>query len=113
MEGLDAHERPPESIRQLYKKYQKLSLPEIDAHPDIIDLQRVTGNGPLDGGLLAKGCVRADTLREAFEGFMSEHSYGLSLGDISLVDVPIFIHPSVSGQTRIPVVSNVLVINCS
>ncbi|KAK2761811.1 hypothetical protein FQN54_001641 [Arachnomyces sp. PD_36] len=102
MEGLNAHEKPPEAIRQLYKKYQKLSLLEIDAHPDIIDLRRVDANGPLTGGLLAKGRVSADTLRGACEDFMSDHGCKFSSRDLPLADVPIFEHPAVSGQIPMP-----------
>lgn len=100
MEGLNAHERAPEVIRQRYKKYQKLSLSEIDSHPDIIDCQRVGVDGLPEGGLLQEGTLRAATLRTAFADFMSGEGCGSSQPqDLSLQDVPIFAHPAVPGQT--------------
>ena len=34
----DAHERPPQSIKDVYKYYQKVSLNVIGSDPDILDL---------------------------------------------------------------------------
>lgn len=96
MEDLNAHEKSPEAVRQLFKRYQKISLSEIESHPDIIDLQRVDENGPLAGGLQLDGHLPSDTLKAAFEEFMSTDCESFS--DISLQDVPIFTHPAVSGQ---------------
>ncbi|KAF2641183.1 hypothetical protein P280DRAFT_498083 [Massarina eburnea CBS 473.64] len=38
MEYLDPHQRPPDGIRKVYKKYQKMKLQDLDADPDIVDL---------------------------------------------------------------------------
>ncbi|KAI4605090.1 hypothetical protein J4E83_010825, partial [Alternaria metachromatica] len=38
MHHLDPHERPPDSIRNVYKKYQKMKAKDIDLDGDIIDL---------------------------------------------------------------------------
>lgn len=38
MHHLDPHERPPDSIRNVYKKYQKMKLNNLDLNQDIIDL---------------------------------------------------------------------------
>lgn len=38
--SLDAHDRPPESIKSVYKKYQKLTLEAIQSDPLILDFRR-------------------------------------------------------------------------
>ena len=38
MHDLDPHERPPDGIRNVYKKYQKMKLNALNNDPDIIDL---------------------------------------------------------------------------
>jgi hypothetical protein len=38
MEHMDPHQRPPESIKNVYKKYQKMKLKDLDRDPDILDL---------------------------------------------------------------------------
>lgn len=40
MAGLDAHARPPESIRTQYKRYQKLSRAALASDPDVFDPRR-------------------------------------------------------------------------
>lgn len=37
MQGLDPHQRPPDKIRNVYKKYQKMGLKELDQDPDVVD----------------------------------------------------------------------------
>ncbi|OCL07699.1 hypothetical protein AOQ84DRAFT_54036 [Glonium stellatum] len=37
---LDPHERPPDYIRRVYKKYQKMKPQDLDKDPDIIDFKR-------------------------------------------------------------------------
>ncbi|KAH7397185.1 oxidoreductase [Pyrenochaeta sp. MPI-SDFR-AT-0127] len=38
MQHLDPHQRPPDGIRNIYKKYQKMKLKELDQDQEIIDL---------------------------------------------------------------------------
>lgn len=38
MEHLDPHQRPPDSIKNVYKKYQKMKSTDLDQDPDIVDL---------------------------------------------------------------------------
>ncbi len=38
--SLDAHDRPPESIKSVYKIYQKLSLEAVQSDPTILDFRR-------------------------------------------------------------------------
>ncbi|KAJ4985346.1 alkylated DNA repair protein AlkB [Stagonosporopsis vannaccii] len=38
MDHLDPHQRPPDSIKHVYKKYQKMKPKDLDKDPDIVDL---------------------------------------------------------------------------
>lgn len=38
--SLDAHDRPPELIKSVYKRYQKLTLEAIQSDPMILDFRR-------------------------------------------------------------------------
>lgn len=38
MEHLDPHQRPPDRIKDVYKKYQKMKPKDLDQDPDIVDL---------------------------------------------------------------------------
>ncbi|KAJ4331023.1 hypothetical protein N0V95_009962, partial [Ascochyta clinopodiicola] len=68
MQHLDPHQRPPDSIKQVYKKYQKMKLKDLDQDPDIVDL-------PNDAPTSAKDQVRiveewsGDDLTAAFRAF--------------------------------------------
>ena len=37
---IDAHARPPESLKAIYKKYQKLPLRALETDQDLVDLSR-------------------------------------------------------------------------
>ena len=37
---LDPHDRPPEFIKSVYKRYQKLTLEAIQSDPTILDVRR-------------------------------------------------------------------------
>ena len=56
--GLDAHEKPPNHLRSLYKRYQHCSAEELEHDSDVIDIQRVHEN-PLQ--LLQKAKFPIDT----------------------------------------------------
>ena len=38
--GLDAHARPPDIIKKVYKRYQKLTLEAIQSDPTVLDFRR-------------------------------------------------------------------------
>ena len=44
MNTLDPHQRPPEEMRNVYKKYQKMKLSDLSQDREIVDLE----NGPSD-----------------------------------------------------------------
>lgn len=41
---LDAHAKPPEAIRQVYKHFQKLSPRAVDEDSNIVDASKLNGN---------------------------------------------------------------------
>jgi hypothetical protein len=41
VKSLDPHQRPPDSIRSLFKKYQKYKENDLHVDPDVIDTWRV------------------------------------------------------------------------
>ncbi|KAH7069652.1 oxidoreductase [Paraphoma chrysanthemicola] len=68
MQQLDPHERPPDSVRGVYKRYQKMKPKELDANPDVIDLGERT-NTPLPKGLHVVQEWEAAHLDEVFSKF--------------------------------------------
>ena len=40
MHALDPHERPPEHIRNAYKKYQRMKSQDLNEDPAILDVER-------------------------------------------------------------------------
>ena len=40
IDSLDAHDRPPGFIKEVYKRYQKLTLEAIQSDPTILDFRR-------------------------------------------------------------------------
>ena len=40
MHALDPHERPPEHIRNVYKKYQRMKSQDLDEDPAMLDVER-------------------------------------------------------------------------
>ncbi|KAJ5669603.1 hypothetical protein N7462_010673 [Penicillium macrosclerotiorum] len=101
IKGLNAHERPPDTVRQCYKKYSKIALSEIDHDPDILDLQRIDADQLPDGISLAQYMSSQD-LRLAFDDFI-RGSHPFDKEDAPLAEnIPVFTHNSVSGLLMIP-----------
>lgn len=89
---LDAHERPPEAIRNIYKKYQKMQREALALDRDIID-------GPSEAPSGALRVVRRfdfEELRPTFDAFTgpSRPSDHENLQDT----VPVYEHPDIPGK---------------
>lgn len=87
---LNAHERPPEAIRQRYKSLQKATLSEINTDETIIDLKALNPND-LPDNISLSHWVSSDDLRPVFEQFAGEHEDSLP------ETIPVYTHKSVSG----------------
>lgn len=94
MSASDAHTKPPEEIRAIYKKYQKSSPPSLAADTEIIDFER---------GLTHEQFIKLKEVRgipgqlvlTACGDFGAMQPEGLSA---SCIDVPIFEHDNLPGK---------------
>lgn len=99
IKGLNAHDRPPEVIRQRYKHYSRIALTEIDHDPGILDLQRVDPD-QLPDELTLSQYMSSQDVRLAFDDYVQGH-HGLTKEHASLAEnIPVFAHRSVAGQHR-------------
>lgn len=99
--GLNAHERPPDPVREVYKRYRRTDLPEIDQNEEIIDLEKIDVDD-LPRALTISGFLSSKELRMAFDEFVHK-SEGNSPGPSNhggglIEDIPIFTHAKVSGK---------------
>ncbi|GME56375.1 Alkylated DNA repair protein [Neofusicoccum parvum] len=83
MMSLDAHERPPDRIRNAYKKYQKLRGRALDSDPDLLDLRAVAAD-TVDQLHVVRSISPTD-LRPIFEAFVA----GSSSDSLALPDAPV------------------------
>lgn len=101
IKGLNAHDRPPEKVREVYKKYLKTKLPEIDHDEDIVDLKKLDVDN-LPSPFAISGFLDSKELRLAFDEFVGKagnsSSEGNNHGGVLIEDIPILTHKKVSGN---------------
>jgi len=68
MDPLDPHQRPPDAIRAVYKKYQKMKAHELDRDPDMIQLPPM----PADNRLRVVRRIQRKELNAAFQAFAGD-----------------------------------------
>ncbi|KAJ5089925.1 hypothetical protein N7532_008609 [Penicillium argentinense] len=101
IKGLDAHDRPPEAIRQCYKKYSKLPLSEVDNDLGILDLQKVDPEN-LPTSLTVSQYKSSQDLRVAFDDFV-RGAHPPQVEEAPLVEnIPVYTHNDISGLLMIP-----------
>lgn len=101
IKGLNAHDRPPEAVRQCFKKYSRIQLSEIDHDPDILDLREVDPDC-LPSSITLSHYMSSQGLRTAFEDFV-RGNHAINMRDALLgEDIPVFTHNAISGQLRLP-----------
>lgn len=106
IKGIDAHDRPPDIIRQCYKKYTRLPLSEVDNDPGIIDLQKVDpeseSQSQFPAGLTLSQYMSSQDLRLAFDAFIQGDHSGQSVQCDTHAplaeNVPVYTHDAISGQ---------------
>lgn len=99
IKGLNAHDRPPEAVRQSYKKYTKCSLSDIDHDPEILDLQRLDPD-QLPTSITVSQYMSSQDLRLAFDDFIcGSHASDKEHAPLA-ENIPVFTHNAVSGQHR-------------
>ncbi|OJJ45433.1 hypothetical protein ASPZODRAFT_69923 [Penicilliopsis zonata CBS 506.65] len=100
IQGLNAHDRPPEVVRQRYKQYQKIPLAKIDGDAGIIDLCGLDPDKPADEVSIT-GWMSSTELRGAFDRFVKGEET-LHDGGRLVENIPVFAHKRVSGLRMIP-----------
>lgn len=101
IKGFNAHDRPPEAVRQCFKKYSKIQLSEVDHDHDILDLRRVDPDF-MPANLRLSQYMSSQELRLAFDDFI-QGSHDTHMEDAPLAEnMPVFTHNSISGQHRLP-----------
>lgn len=97
MHHLDPHQRPPDSIRNVYKKYQKMKLKDIDLDEDIIDLSS-DASASLSSKVRVVKQYTAEDLTAIFGSFAGEE------GDQELQatrlpkSIPVYEHDDMPGR---------------
>jgi hypothetical protein len=69
LSSFDAHAKPPQAIKAIYKRLQKLPRDSLNGHPDITDPDRPSAQTLSN---LDLPC----SLREAFSGFLEAYDAG-------------------------------------
>ena len=97
MHSLDPHERPPESIRNVYKKYQKMKLPELNKDQDIVDLSSNMSASSNSKMRVVREYVVED-LTAIFQAFAGEEG-AADLGDMNIpASIPVYEHEDMPGR---------------
>lgn len=100
IKGLNAHDRPPEAVRQCYKKYTRCSLSDIDNDPEVLDIQRLDPD-QLPASIAVSQYMSSQDLRLAFDDFI-RGGHALDKEHAPLAEnIPVFTHNAVSGQHRL------------
>ncbi|KAG9187160.1 hypothetical protein G6011_05031 [Alternaria panax] len=100
MHHLDPHERPPDSIRNVYKKYQRMKLTDVDLDADIIDLSSDASASSSSRVRVVKEYT-AEDLTAIFWSFAGED--GAELQDTHLPkSTPVYEHADMPGLYIIP-----------
>ncbi|EKG12796.1 hypothetical protein MPH_10039 [Macrophomina phaseolina MS6] len=94
--SLDPHQRPPDPIRNAYKKYQKLRGAALDDDPELLDLR---GRNSVDGLRVVRSLSSAD-LRAAFRAFLADGSTTSSA--LPEEPVPVYEHRCMPGLHIVP-----------
>lgn len=95
MQDLDPHQRPPEGIRSVYKKYQKMKLKELDRDQGIIDVSSHESDLSSKRVRIVKSLAREDlaSLYTTFAGENREFD--------SPSTIPVYEHEDMPGKGTI------------
>jgi alkylated DNA repair protein alkB homolog 1 len=87
---LDAHRAPPHGLKELYKRYQKLNIDDLDSDSKILDFEKY--QPPDDVEVLEP--IKSSHLTSIFSRFAAEENGNLSM----LQDAPIYRHKTMPGR---------------
>lgn len=87
---LDAHQAPPQGLKELYKRFQRLKIDELDSDPEILDFEKVQ---LLDAVEILEP-IKSSLLTSIFSRFAAEDNGNLSY----IQDAPVYCHKKVPGR---------------
>jgi hypothetical protein len=93
METLDPHQRPPDGIRNVYKKYQKLKSTDLDQDSEILDLESLV-SVEQDGNLEIVKHLDARHLTDIFNKFTDSKQCSVT----SVSSMPVYEHKEMPGK---------------
>jgi alkylated DNA repair protein alkB family protein 1 len=96
MHDLDPHERPPMSIRNVYKKYQKMKLKDLDRDQEIIDLSSDASASSSSKVRVVKQYA-AEDLTATFRAFAGEDAKLENMGLLN--PIPVYEHEDMPGRS--------------
>ncbi|KAL7775803.1 hypothetical protein CFE70_009647 [Pyrenophora teres f. teres 0-1] len=95
MHHLDPHERPPDGIRNVYKKYQKMGLQQLNQDTEIIDIRdRATASSNSKVHVVKQHEV--DQLTATFRAFAGQDVVAQDLDLPS--SIPVYEHEDMPGR---------------
>jgi alkylated DNA repair protein alkB family protein 1 len=97
MQHLDPHQRPPEGIRTVYKKYQKIASGDLERDLDIVDLIENPGTA-LSNKLHVVRRIKAEDVAQAFGTFAGGNSGGEFQHQASPASTAVYEHDDMPGK---------------
>jgi alkylated DNA repair protein alkB family protein 1 len=97
MQHLDPHQRPPEGIRAVYKKYQKMGFSDLEHDVDIIDLPGTPGMA-LPTKLHVARRIKTEDLAQAFQKFAGGSARESFQHQTSLASIAVYEHDDMPGK---------------
>jgi len=88
MANLDAHAKPPEAIRLLYKRHQKLPVQDINTDPEVFDFQHQSFAGCTESSL-----DLSEDIQQVFSRFLGEQVGS----EVHMTQSRAYEHPRVPG----------------
>ena len=96
MHHLDPHERPPDGIRNVYKKYQKMGLEQLNQDTEIIDMSSQE-TASLNNKVRVVKQHEAEQLTATFRAFAGQDMVALDPDLPS--SMPVYEHEDMPGGT--------------
>lgn len=97
MQHLDPLERPPDGIRNVYKKYQKMKQHDLEKDADVVDLTN-TDDEALPESVRIVREVDVDTLNSAFRAFAGSEADGTLLDQLPTSPIAVYEHENMPGN---------------
>lgn len=87
---LDAHEAPPPGLKEVYKRYQKLTLEDLASDPEVLDFSKARFGDDIE---ILKP-IPFSNLESIFGRFVKEDDNNLSITQ----DAPVYGHKRLPGK---------------